>query len=317
MQNDHQSLNAASIQSARVVVVGSVNMDLVFQLPRMPAPGETLMGQSFHQIHGGKGANQAVAAARLGAHTTLLACVGDDDFGRSSVAALRDDGIDTSLVRQVDSCATGVAGILLDAHGENSIVLAAGANAELNTADIEKARTTISQAQLLVCQLETPLASVQFAIEMAKSLGVKVILNPAPMQPLPTSLLAMIDYLVLNETEAEQLSGVKVADTEAAMQAAQELCVKGVGTAIITMGGAGVVLVSKQESFSLPAYKVEVVDTTAAGDTFVGALAVALGERQDLRRACDFAQKAAALAVTKLGAQTSIPHRALVESHFH
>ncbi|WMW81629.1 ribokinase [Undibacterium cyanobacteriorum] len=304
-------------KAAKIVVVGSVNMDLLFKTPRMPAPGETLMGQSFHQIHGGKGANQAVAAARLGGEVSLIACVGQDDFGRSSVAALQADGIDTQLVRQVSNCATGVAGILLDDSGENSIVLAAGANAEVQSTDIDAGKTIMSGAQFLVCQLETPMASVAYAIQQAKTLGLQVILNPAPMQDIATDLLNQVDFLVLNETETQQMTGMSVENAESAVAAAQVLRQRGVGTVIVTLGAAGVVVVTAEGSMTMPAYKVEVLDTTAAGDTFVGALAVALGEGEGLQKACDFAQRAAAIAVTQLGAQTSIPHRSLVESHFH
>lgn len=304
-------------KTAKIVVVGSVNMDLLFKTPRMPAPGETLMGQSFHQIHGGKGANQAVAAARLGGQVSLIACVGQDDFGRSSVAALQADGIDTKLVRQVSSCATGVAGILLDDSGENSIVLAAGANAELKSTDIDAGKDAMGEAQFLVCQLETPMASVAYAIAQAKTLGLQVILNPAPMQNIAPDLLKQVDFLVLNETETQQMTGLSVENAESAVAAAQVLRQRGVGTVIITLGAAGVVVVTAEGSMTMPAYKVQVLDTTAAGDTFVGALAVALGEGKSLQEACDFAQRAAAIAVTQLGAQTSIPHRSSVESHFH
>ncbi len=300
-----------------ILVLGSVNMDLVFQTPRMPAPGETLMGESFHQIHGGKGANQAVAAARMGGRVHLVACVGDDDFGRRSLSSLAQDGIDTQFVRQVKACTTGVAGILLDAHGENSIVLAAGANAHLDQNDIDRAASLLTDAKILVCQLETPIESVSYAIKLAHDAGVKVLLNPAPMQKLNDDLLALVDFLVLNETEAQQLTGLAVDSQAQAFEAGLALRKRGVGVVIITLGSSGIVLVTENHRESLPAYRVEVVDTTAAGDTFVGSLAVALGEGLELNAACDLAQRAAALAVTQLGAQTSIPHRETVERHFH
>lgn len=300
-----------------ILVVGSINMDLVFKTPRMPAPGETLIGESFHQVHGGKGANQAVAAARMGGAVQLIACVGDDDFGRSSVEALTADGIDTHFVRTIEGCATGVAGILLDQHGENSIVLAAGANGLLSRSDIDNAEAAISKAQMLICQLETPMDSVTHAISCARAEGIAVMLNPAPMQKLEASLLAQIDFLVLNETEASQLSGFDVANEIDAKEAAVALMKQGAKHVIITLGAAGIVVASPETVFSLPAYVVKVVDTTAAGDTFVGSLAVALAEGMELRAACDLAQRAAALTVTQLGAQTSIPHRETVERHFH
>lgn len=300
-----------------IAVLGSINMDLVFKTPRMPMPGETLMGDSFHQIHGGKGANQAVAAARMGGAVGLIACVGQDDFGRSCVTSLEKDGIDTQLIRKIDACATGVAGILLDAHGENSIVLAAGANALLNLDDVKRAQNAIQQAKILVCQLETPFASVQHAINIAHEAGTPVLLNPAPMQNFDQNVLQKIDYLVLNETEASQLSGVPVKNSSQAKEAISVLQARGSHIVIVTLGAAGIVLATADDMIDLAAYPVTVVDTTAAGDTFVGAFAVAIAEGLELRAACDLAQRAAALAVTQLGAQTSIPHRELVERHFH
>ncbi len=300
-----------------IFVLGSINMDLVFQTPRMPLPGETLMGESFHQIHGGKGANQAVAAARMGGDVHLIACVGDDDFGRLSLTSLARDGIDTQFVRQISDCATGVAGILLDAGGENSIVLAAGANAKLNSGDVDRAAEFVAKANMLVCQLETPIESVRYAMQVARAAGVRVMLNPAPMQELDNSLLALVDVLVLNETEAQQLTGSQVSSQEQARVAASTLLQHGIGVVIITLGAAGIVVAREGHVDCLPAYTVEVVDTTGAGDTFVGSLAVALAEGLELHPACDLAQRAAAIAVTQLGAQTSIPHRSVVESHFH
>lgn len=300
----------------KIAVLGSINMDLVFKTPRMPAPGETLMGDGFHQIHGGKGANQAVAAARMGAEVDFIACVGDDDFGSRSLKALSAEGIHTEHIRTIEGCATGVAGILLDQHGENSIILAPGANAELSHSDVEAARSCIEASQILVCQLETPISSVAKAIHQAHETGVKVILNPAPMQKLDDDLLASIDYLILNETETEQLTGIAVKESNDALVASHQLQARGIGTVIITLGGHGVFVAAKDESYALPAYQVDVVDTTGAGDTFVGSFAVGLAEGMPLRDACDLAQRAAALAVTQLGAQTSIPHRASVERHF-
>ncbi len=296
-----------------IAVFGSINMDLVFRTPRMPAAGETLSGHSFHQIQGGKGANQAVAAARMGAQVGFIACVGDDAFGASSLRALEQDGIATKHIRQAAHCATGVAGILLDDEGENRIILAPGANAQLSTQDIDAASATLAQAKLLVCQLETPLATVLHAISYAKKAGVTVLLNPAPAQLLDDQVLAQVDYLVLNETEATLLSGLTVTDIASAQSAAAALQQHGAHVVLITMGALGVWVASATEAYHLPAYAVKVVDTTGAGDSFVGAFAVAIAEGQTLHAACMFAQSAAALAVTKLGAQTSIPHRKEVE----
>lgn len=296
-----------------IAVVGSINMDLVFKTPRMPAPGETLMGHSFHQIQGGKGANQAVAAARMGAQVSFVACVGDDAFGVSSVQALAQDGIATQHIRTVAQCATGVAGILLDDAGQNSIVLAPGANAHISCDDIDAAGTTLSQAQLLLCQLETPLPSVLHAITLAKNAGLAVLLNPAPAQQLDDAVLAQVDYLVLNETEARLISGVAVSDLQSAQHAAARLQERGAHIVVITLGALGVWVAEVGSAYFLPAYVVEVVDTTAAGDSFVGAFAVAMAEGSGVRAACQLAQAAGALAVTQLGAQTSIPHRDAVE----
>lgn len=300
-----------------IAVVGSINMDLVFRTPRIPAAGETLTGHSFHQIQGGKGANQAVAAARMGAELSFVACVGDDGFGTSSLRALEQDGIATNAIRQVTQCATGVAGILLDDAGQNRIVLAPGANAQLNKVDIDAAIHTLAQAQLLVCQLESPLDTVLYAIDCAKNAGLAVLLNPAPAQALEDKVLAQVDYLVLNETEASFLSGQTVTDGASAQSAAEVLQQRGANVVVITMGALGVLVAEKGNAslaYLLPAYVVNVVDTTGAGDTFVGALAVAIAEAQELRAASMFAQSAAALAVTQLGAQTSIPHRKAVEA---
>lgn len=296
-----------------IAVVGSINMDLVFRMPRMPAPGETLMGHSFHQIQGGKGANQAVAAARMGAQVSFIACVGDDAFGASSVQALARDGIATQHIRTVAQCATGVAGILLDDAGQNSIVLAPGANAQLSCDDISRASETLAKAKLLLCQLETPLRSVLHAITSAKSAGVAVLLNPAPAQQLDDAVLAQVDYLVLNETEATLISGVEVSDLQSAQHAAARLQERGAHIVVITLGALGVWVAEVGAAYFLPAYVVEVVDTTAAGDSFVGAFAVAMAEGSEVRAACQLAQAAGALAVTQLGAQTSIPHRDAVE----
>jgi ribokinase len=219
--------------SPTICVVGSVNMDLVFRTPRMPAAGETISGHEFVQIAGGKGANQAVAAARQGAQTTLIACVGDDAYGQQSLAGLKQDGIDTSAIHVIANCATGVAGIFVDDQGRNSIVIAPGANARLTPEHIQVA--AIQQAQLLICQCETPLATIEAAMHIAKQHGVKVVFNPAPAIPLTDSIFALVNYLILNETEAGQLSGVPVTDIDSARSASQHLLNRGVQFVLITM----------------------------------------------------------------------------------
>ena len=287
-------------------------MDLVFRTPRMPAPGETLHGHDFHQIPGGKGANQAVAAARLGASVNFIGAVGDDGFGQFSRNCLAAEKINLSYLSTVKDMATGVAGILVTDSGENSIVLAAGANATLSPGQIDAASQSISSAQVLLCQLETPLDTVTRAIEIARAQGVKVILNPAPARDLSDTLLQQVDFLIVNETEATQLSSVEVTDQASAQVASQKLLQRGSGCVLLTMGGNGALITEASGSQFIPAIKVDVVDTTAAGDTFVGAFAVGLANGLSILQASTEAQYAAALTVTKLGAQTSIPDRKTV-----
>ncbi len=296
----------------QICVVGSVNMDLVFRTPRMPAVGETLHGHEFRQIPGGKGANQAVAAARQGADVRFIGAVGDDGFGDFSQQSLSADGISLTHLSRIPGVATGVAGILVEDNGSNSIVLAAGANASLTPAHIDAAAADIRSAQILLCQLETPLNTVTQAIATARAAGVKVILNPAPAQDLSPELLAQVDYLILNETEAGQLSGIAVTDNTSAQAASEKLLSMGVGQVLLTMGGHGAQITQAGLSQFIPAIRVDVVDTTAAGDTFVGAFAVGIANGLSLLEASQEAQYTAALTVTKLGAQTSIPQRAEV-----
>jgi len=296
----------------RITVVGSVNMDLVFRTPRMPAVGETLLGHEFRQIPGGKGANQAVAAARQGAEVSFIGAVGDDGFGDFSQQCLAKEGINISHLARVAGVATGVAGILVEDNGSNSIVLAAGANATLNVSQIELAASVIGAAQLLLCQLETPVDTVTRAIAIAHAQGVKVVLNPAPAQQLDPAVLKQVDYLIVNETEASQLSGISVTNQASAQQASERLLELGVGTVLLTMGGDGALITQAGGSEFIPAIRVDVVDTTAAGDTFVGAFAVGIANALSVSDASREAQYAAALTVTKLGAQTSIPRRSEV-----
>jgi ribokinase len=303
----------------RIAIVGSVNMDLVFRTPRMPLPGETLIGHQFLQVPGGKGANQAVASSRMGGEVSLIARVGADALGQQLLRELVADGIDTRHVAALPGVATGVAGILVADDGENSIVLASGANGHLTPGEVEAAGAAITEAQFLVCQLETPLASVERAMALARAAGVPVIFNPAPIQPLPDSLLASVDYLVLNEVEAGQLSGQPVQDVASAEVAARLLLERGVPQVLLTLGAQGVLLATSDPARGaqvqmVPAFVVPVVDTTAAGDTFVGSLAVALGQGKNLAQACRLAQAAAALSVGKLGAQSSIPQRIDVDA---
>jgi ribokinase len=293
----------------QIVVVGSINMDLMLRCTRLPQPGETVLGTDFRTEPGGKGANQAVAATRLGAQVALVGCVGDDDFGARAIAGLRAEGVGLTHLSVIEGCATGVAMVQVDDHGQNSIVLGAGANHSLTSAHLDSAARLIADAGLLICQLETPLPAVQRAVEIAHNAGVPVLLNPAPAQPLPASMLRRIDLLVPNESEAAALSGIPARGQAGAAEAAAALVRAGCGAVLVTLGPEGLVLLDGQGCHHHPAHTVRAIDTTGAGDTFIGALAAARMEGQDLRSAIDFAQRAAAFSVQRRGAQASMPTR--------
>lgn len=297
----------------RVMVVGSLNMDLIARTPRLPQAGETVLGHKFHTAPGGKGANQAVAAARLGAQVAMVGRVGDDDYGRALLATLASDGVDTKHVTVDPEASTGVALIELDDAGENSIVVISGANMRLTPTDVQAAESMLAASDVLLLQLESPLPVLEHAIPAARAHGVTVVLNPAPARVLPAQLLREVDYLVPNETEAGLLVGREVSGTASARDAAHILRGKGVGTVILTLGGQGALLVG-EDDILVPAFKVKVVDTTAAGDAFVAGFAVALAAGRDLEEAVCFANAAGALATTRLGAQPSLPTRTEVEA---
>jgi len=299
--------------AGQIAVVGSINMDLVIRTPRLPMPGETITGHDFHVIPGGKGANQSVAAAKQGANVTLIGRIGDDDFGQRQQQCLRQENIDLSFLTVDPHQATGVAIITLDGAGQNSIVISPEANGEVTVQQIEAAQEAITRADMLLCQLETPVEAVTRAIELAHENGVPVILNPAPARQLGRSLLEKVTYLIPNETEASLLTGIDVKDIESAKKAAAQLQKLSVETIILTLAENGAVIVHNGDCLHVPAVSVEVVDTTAAGDAFVGSFAVALTEGKPVIDAVRFAKHAAALAVTKLGAQPSIPTRYEVE----
>lgn len=305
------------MQKPKIVVVGSSNTDMIVKSERIPAPGETVVGGTFATAAGGKGANQAVAAARAGGDVLFVACVGDDSLGAEAVAGYAREGIDVSKIRRDPANATGVALILVDSVGENLISVASGANFTLSPSDVDAAADAIRSAQMVVVQLETPFETIERAAQIAQEAGVPVLLDPAPApsSPLPESLMKRVSIVKPNETEAERLTGIAVKDEETARAAAEKALELGVETAIVTLGAAGSFVATKSgERRLIPARKVDAVDATAAGDSYSGALAVALAEGKSLFDAVEFASKAAALSVQKLGAQPSLPSRAEIEN---
>ena len=296
-----------------IVVVGSSNTDMIIKLDRIPKPGETVIGGEFSTAAGGKGANQAVAAARAGGKVTFIARVGNDVFGRQAVERFVADGIDASHVLQDSDAPSGVALIFVDERGENSIAVASGANARLTPKDVLSARDAITSADVLMTQLEIPLDAVQAAVDLAVEHGVRVVLNPAPARPLGEEILRHVSVLTPNETEAELLTGIEVSNDAAALAAAEKLHAAGVEAILITLGSRGAFIFDSDHRELITGFEVEAVDTTAAGDVFNGALAVALAEGSSLTKAVRFANAAAALAVAKLGAQPSAPTREEIE----
>ena len=301
-------------QNPKVVVVGSFNMDLVVKAGRRPQTGETLMGEEFGMFIGGKGSNQAIAAARLGTDVTMIGRLGTDLFGDTLMTAHAEESICTDYVIRDTEVGTGIASISIDADGDNSIVLVPQANMRLTVADIERASESIAAADVLLLQLEVPIAASQRAAEIAKSNGATVVLNPAPAQELPDDFLAQVDILTPNEVETESLSGVKVSTAADAERAAKVLLDKGLSAVILTLGERGALLLTPDLTRQVPAYTVEVVDTTAAGDAFCGALATGLAQGENLVDAVAFANAAGALAVTVLGAAPSMPTATQVEA---
>ncbi len=299
--------------TARVVVVGSLNMDLVIRSARIPQPGETILGGEFHCVPGGKGANQAVGAARLGAAVSMVGRVGNDAFGEQLLENLAADGIDHTFVLRDASSATGVALIVVDDVGQNSIVVASGANMTLSPSDVDAAADTLAAGDVLLLQLESPLESVIRAAQLAHTRGVTIILNPAPARPLAERLLSLVDVLVPNESETAILTGMPVGSQAEAAAASVALRRAGVGTVILTLGERGALLADDEGSRVHAAFGVEPVDTTAAGDAFVAGLAVALAEGRTRDEAVQWANAAGALATTRLGAQPSLPTRPALE----
>ncbi len=299
--------------SSKIVVVGSSNTDMIIKVPHVPMPGETIIGGTFSTAAGGKGANQAVAAARAGGDVTFVARVGEDMFGRKAKDGFVKDNINVDNVLSDKDAPSGVALIFVGEDGENSIAVASGANANLSPSDVESAADAISSADILIMQLETPLETVLKAATIASEKGVKVILNPAPACELSDDILSHVSILTPNESEAELLTGIKVKSEKDAAAAADALMAKGIEVVIVTMGAKGAFVVTADSKELVSGFSVKAVDATAAGDVFNGTLAVAMAEGKPLKDAVKFANAAAALSVTKLGAQPSAPTRQEIE----
>lgn len=295
--------------AGNLVVLGSINADHILNLESFPTPGETVTGNQYQVAFGGKGANQAVAAGRSGANIAFIACTGDDDTGERVRKQLVSDNIDIAPVSVVAGESTGVALIFVNAEGENVIGIHAGANAALTTARVEAQRAIIGGAEALLMQLESPVESVLAAAKIAHENHTTVVLNPAPARVLSDELLALVDIITPNETEAEKLTGIRVENDDDAARAARALHDKGIGTVIITLGSRGVWASVNGEGRRVPGFKVKAIDTIAAGDTFNGALVTALLEGKRMDDAIRFAHAAAAIAVTRKGAQPSVPWR--------
>lgn len=297
----------------KLIVLGSVNVDHILNVPKFPKPGETLSGSNYKISFGGKGANQAVAAGRLGANIQFIAAVGNDELGNKIKQQLNNDNINTCSVACIEGQNTGVALILVNAQGENQIAIHAGANAQVTTEYLLKYKEDIINADAILMQLETPLATIEQAAKLAKQHQTQVILNPAPAQKLSDDLLKHIDIITPNETEAEYLTGIKVLTEKDAEQAAIFLHKKGIETVIITLGCKGAWVSSAQRGAIIAGFKVKAIDTIGAGDTFNGMLVTALLEGKTLEQAIKYAHAAGALSVTKPGAQTAVPSRNEVE----
>lgn len=289
-----------------ICVIGSLNMDLVVNVDTMPKPGQTIIGSSFKEVPGGKGANQAVAMARLNGNVSMIGKVGEDGFGQTLINSLKNDKVDTTYI-QTSKGATGVALITVDKNAQNSIVVSPGANFEVKEDDIDNNIEAIKNSDIVVLQLETPLNTIKYALNKAKELNKYTILNPAPAVKLDDEIIKNVDLLTPNETELEIISGVSIETEEDIQKAAQIMIEKGVKELIVTLGSKGSLYINKEKSMFKKAYKVEAVDTTAAGDSYTGALAVALSQDKNIEDAMDFASKVGALSVLKEGAQSSLP----------
>ncbi|QCR37705.1 ribokinase [Nissabacter sp. SGAir0207] len=302
------------MKNGKLVVLGSINADHILNTAHFPRPGETLIGSQYQVAFGGKGANQAVAAGRSGAEIAFIACVGADDIGERIRQQLAADNIDTRPIEAIEETTTGVALIFVNGEGENMIGIHAGANAALTPAYLERYQDEIKNASALLMQLESPLESVTAAATLARAHQTQVILNPAPACELPDALLACVDMITPNETEAELLTGIAIRNDQDAARAAAILHDKGIATVLITLGSRGVWLSEQGKGELIPGFRVQAVDTIAAGDTFNGALLTALLEQRPLKAAVRFAHAAAAIAVTRPGAQPSVPWRQEIDA---
>ena len=299
--------------SEKIVVIGSCNTDMVINTDRLPLPGETVIGGSFFMNAGGKGANQAVAAVRLGGSVSFMAKVGNDHFGTRSIEQYKAEGIDTEHILIDSEHPSGVALIVVDANGENSIAVASGANAMLVPEDIDRAVGMIERGDIVLMQLETPVDTVEYVARIARERGKRVVLNPAPALHLPDSLMRNLYMIIANETETELISGVKITDMESICRAADVMSERGVQNVVITLGSKGAFVKENGAYHKVPAIKVKAVDATAAGDTFCAAVCVALAEKKGNLEAVEFANKCASVTVTRMGAQSSLPYRSEVD----
>lgn len=297
------------MHTKKITVVGSCNTDMVIKADRLPIPGETVLGGKFFMNPGGKGANQAVAAARMGGNVTLISKTGNDVFGKQSVMLYDSENIHTNYIFSDPNNPSGVALITVDSNGENCIVVASGANANLFPADIDKAISSIESSNMVLMQLEIPIETVEYVAEIAQKKDIKVILNPAPARALSDKLLNNLYIIIPNRSEAEILSGIKVTDLEKARMAADIISAKGVNIVVITLGSEGALIKEYDQNHFVEAVKVDAVDTTAAGDVFCGTVCVGLAEGKTIIEAVKMAAKAAAITVTRMGAQSSIPYR--------
>jgi ribokinase len=293
----------------KIVVIGSSNTDMVVKADRLPVPGETILGGKFMMNAGGKGANQAVAVSRLGGKVFFITKTGNDLFGKRSIEMFREENIDTDYVFSDMNNPSGVALIMVDENGENSIVVASGSNGTLSNEDIDKARSLIESADILLMQLEVPIETLEYAAKIAHEKKVKVVLNPAPAAFLSNEFLKCVNIIIPNKTEAEMLSGIKIEDWETARKAAETIGGKGIENVIVTLGSKGALIKEDDTFHEVPVEKIKAVDSTAAGDTFCGAFCVALSEGKSLLGAVNFANKAAGISVTREGAMSSIPYR--------